>query len=228
MKAAFEAESLAWPGDLLTTSQGQKAWKTILGVWASKYNERAVLSCKKASLKHADLSMAVLCQPVVRARYAFVLHTINPQNNDDNEIYGELVCGLGEALVGNFAGRALAFKAAKNNLDHPTIVGYQSKSKGLFMEHDTLIFRSDSNGEDLEGFAGAGLYDSITMEEAKLKNVDYSTDTLITDEGMRQKMLSAIAKVALEIENLLGSAQDIEGAIAEDGALWIVQTRPQV
>jgi alpha-glucan,water dikinase len=228
MKAAFEAESLAWPGDLLTTSQGQKAWKTILGVWASKYNERAVLSCKKASLKHADLSMAVLCQPVVRARYAFVLHTINPQNNDDNEIYGELVCGLGEALVGNFAGRALAFKAAKNNLDHPTIVGYPSKSKGLFMEHDTLIFRSDSNGEDLEGFAGAGLYDSITMEEAKLKNVDYSTDTLITDEGMRQKMLSAIAKVALEIENLLGSAQDIEGAIAEDGAIWIVQTRPQV
>ena len=228
MKAAFEAESLAWPGDLLTTSQGQKAWKTILGVWASKYNERAVLSCKKASLKHADLSMAVLCQPVVRARYAFVLHTVNPQNNDDNEIYGELVCGLGEALVGNFAGRALAFKAAKNNLDHPTIVGYPSKSKGLFMEHDTLIFRSDSNGEDLEGFAGAGLYDSITMEEAKLKNVDYSTDTLITDEGMRQKMLSAIAKVALEIENLLGSAQDIEGAIAEDGTLWIVQTRPQV
>jgi len=66
------------------------------------------------------------------------------------------------------------------------------------------------------------------MEEAKLKNVDYSTDTLITDEGMRQKMLSAIAKVALEIENLLGSAQDIEGAIAEDGTLWIVQTRPQV
>ena len=228
MKAAFEAESLAWPGDLLTTSQGQKAWQTILGVWASKYNERAVLSCKKASLKHADLSMAVLCQPVVRARYAFVLHTVNPQNNDDNEIYGELVCGLGEALVGNFAGRALAFKAAKNNLDNPTIVGYPSKSKGLFMEQDTLIFRSDSNGEDLEGFAGAGLYDSITMEEAKLKNVDYSTDTLITDEGMRQKMLSAIAKVALEIENLLGSAQDIEGAIAEDGTLWIVQTRPQV
>jgi len=228
LKAAFEEESLAWPGDLSTTAQGQKAWKTILGVWASKYNERAVLSCKKASLKHADLSMAVLCQPVVRARYAFVLHTVNPQNNDKNEIYGELVCGLGEALVGNFAGRALAFKTAKNNLDKPTVVGYPSKSKGLFMEQDTLIFRSDSNGEDLEGFAGAGLYDSITMEEAKLKNVDYSTDTLITDEGMRQKMLAAISKVALEIEKLLGSAQDIEGCIAEDGTLWIVQTRPQV
>lgn len=41
---------------------------------------------------------------------------------------------------------------------------------------DSLIFRSDSNGEDLEGYAGAGLYDSITMDETKLKKVDYGTD----------------------------------------------------
>ena len=96
------------------------------------------------------------------------------------------------------------------------------------METDTLIFRSDSNGEDLEGFAGAGLYDSITMEEATLKNVDYSTDNIITDDSKRERLLSTISKVALEIETLLGSAQDIEGAIAEDGTLWVVQTRPQV
>jgi alpha-glucan,water dikinase len=228
LKVAFEAESLGWPGDLVTSAQGQKAWKTILGVWASKYNERAVLSCKKAGLNHADLSMAVLCQPVVRARYAFVLHTVNPQNNDKSEIYGELVCGLGEALVGNFSGRALSFKTSKSNLDNPTVVGFPSKSKGLFMEQDSLIFRSDSNGEDLEGFAGAGLYDSITMEEATLKNVDYSTDSLITDETKRQKLLATISKVALEIETLCGSPQDIEGAISEDGQLYIVQTRPQV
>jgi len=96
------------------------------------------------------------------------------------------------------------------------------------MEKDSLIFRSDSNGEDLEGFAGAGLYDSITMEKATLKNVDYSADNLITDEGKRQKLLSTISKVALEIETLCGSPQDIEGAISDDGQLWIVQTRPQV
>ena len=228
LEAAFKAESLSWPGDLLTSEKGRKAWKTILGVWASKYNERAVLSCRKASLNHADLSMAVLCQPVVRARYAFVLHTVNPQSNNKDEIYGELVCGLGETLVGNFSGRALSFKASKKDLDNPSVVGFPSKSKGLFMEEDTLIFRSDSNGEDLEGFAGAGLYDSITMEEATLKNVDYSSDNLMTDESKRRKMLSLIAKVALEIENLCGSPQDIEGAISEDGSIYIVQTRPQV
>jgi len=228
LETAFNAESLSWPGDLLTSEKGRKAWKTILGVWASKYNERAVLSCRKASLNHADLSMAVLCQPVVRARYAFVLHTVNPQSNNKDEIYGELVCGLGETLVGNFSGRALSFKASKKDLDNPSVVGFPSKSKGLFMEEDTLIFRSDSNGEDLEGFAGAGLYDSITMEDATLKNVDYSSDNLMTDESKRRKMLSLIAKVALEIENLCGSPQDIEGAISEDGNIYIVQTRPQV
>ena len=34
-------------------------------------------------------------------------------------------------------------------------------TQGLFLAEDSLIFRSDSNGEDLEGFAGAGLYDSV-------------------------------------------------------------------
>jgi hypothetical protein len=43
---------------------------------------------------------------VVQSRYAFVLHTTNPQTNDADEIYGEVVCGMGEALVGNFAAGA--------------------------------------------------------------------------------------------------------------------------
>lgn len=34
---------------------------------------------------------------------------------------------------------------------------------------DSLIFRSDSNGEDLEGYAGAGLYESITMDTTQVR-----------------------------------------------------------
>ena len=49
---------------------------------------------QKAGLNHDDLNMAVLCQPVVNAKYAFVLHTVHPQTNDQTEIYGELVCGM--------------------------------------------------------------------------------------------------------------------------------------
>lgn len=35
-------------------------------------------SLHKAGLQHAHLQMAVLCQPVIPAQYAFVAHTTNP------------------------------------------------------------------------------------------------------------------------------------------------------
>lgn len=54
---------------------------------------------------------------------------------------------------------------------------YPSKSDGMFVP-ESLIFRSDSNGEDLEGYAGAGLYDSITMDRTELRKVDYASDRL--------------------------------------------------
>lgn len=43
-------------------------------------------------------------------------------------------------------------------LQYFQILGYPSKPIGLFIRQ-SIIFRSDSNGEDLEGYAGAGLYD---------------------------------------------------------------------
>ena len=38
------------------------------GVWASMYNERAMLSMKKVGIDFRDIRMAVLCQRVVQAR----------------------------------------------------------------------------------------------------------------------------------------------------------------
>jgi alpha-glucan,water dikinase len=85
-------------------------------VWASKWNERAFFSCRKARINHDDLSMAVLCQQVIRADYAYVIHTTNPSSGDENEIYAEVVRGLGETLVGAYSGRALSFAAKKGDL----------------------------------------------------------------------------------------------------------------
>ena len=53
-------------------------WHAIKAVWASKWNSRAVASLRKAGLQHDHLQMAVLCQPVIPAKYAFVAHTTNP------------------------------------------------------------------------------------------------------------------------------------------------------
>jgi alpha-glucan,water dikinase len=89
-----------------------------------------------------------------------------------------------------------------------------------------VIFRSDSNGEDLAGYAGAGLYDSILAEPARETLVDYSQERLVWDDGFRQKLLRQIAELGIEVERILGSPQDIEGAMAKE-QLYLVQTRPQ-
>lgn len=73
-------------------------------------------------LNFDDVRMAVLVQQVVPARYAFVIHTVNPSNNDASEVFCELVKGLGESLVsGMVPGAALAFKARKDRLDEPQV-----------------------------------------------------------------------------------------------------------
>ncbi len=90
-----------------------------------------------------------------------------------------------------------------------------------------VIFRSDSNGEDLEGFAGAGLYDSFLAEEPEHRLLDYRGEKLVWDQSFRDDLLRSIARVGLEVERVLGSPQDVEGAVA-GGKFHVVQTRPQV
>lgn len=50
----------------------------------------------------------------------------------------------------------------------------------------------------------------------------------LQDAKYRQSILSEICKVGAAIEAALGSAQDIEGVVAPDNTITVVQTRPQV
>ncbi len=75
------------------------ALEALRGVWASKYNDRAYYSLRKAGLDFDSVRMAVLVQRVVPAQYAFVIHTRNPSNNDEREVFCELVKGLGESVA---------------------------------------------------------------------------------------------------------------------------------
>ncbi|GAB4829230.1 hypothetical protein Ancab_018896 [Ancistrocladus abbreviatus] len=225
LKRKMQSSRMAWPGDE-SEKQWEKAWMAIKKVWASKWNERAYFSTRKLGLDHDYLCMAVLVQEVISADYAFVIHTINPSSRDSAEIYAEVVKGLGETLVGAYPGRALSFVCKKNDLSSPKVLGYPSKPIGLYIKR-SIIFRSDSNGEDLEGYAGAGLYDSVPMDEEENVVLDYSTDPLIMDGNFRQSILSSIARAGSAIEELYGCPQDIEGVV-KDGKIYVVQTRPQM
>ncbi|KAF2926925.1 alpha-glucan water dikinase, chloroplastic [Oryza sativa Japonica Group] len=225
LKEKMLGSGMPWPGDE-GDQRWEQAWMAIKKVWASKWNERAYFSTRKVKLDHDYLSMAVLVQEIVNADYAFVIHTTNPSSGDSSEIYAEVVKGLGETLVGAYPGRAMSFVCKKNDLDSPKVLGFPSKPIGLFIKR-SIIFRSDSNGEDLEGYAGAGLYDSVPMDEEDEVILDYTTDPLITDQGFQKSILSSIARAGHAIEELYGSPQDVEGAVKE-GKLYVVQTRPQM
>src|SRR5262249_9194500 len=75
VEAARKA-GVAWPDNW------DAAWRAIKRVWASKWNERAVLSRQRMGIDHADLFMSVLIQPVVESDYAFVIHTANPSTGN--------------------------------------------------------------------------------------------------------------------------------------------------
>jgi alpha-glucan,water dikinase len=218
LRDALATAGLAWPDDWDT------AWSRIKQVWASKWTERAFLSREHVGLPHDSLFMAVLIQQVVPAEYAFVIHTVNPSNGNRDELFGEVVLGLGETLVGNYPGRALSFVSNKTT-GQQTLLSFPGKSIGLYGEG--LIFRSDSNGEDLAGYAGAGLYESVLLHPPRTLELDYSHQPLVWDESFRQHLLARIAQIGIEIERACGSPQDIEGAVAGD-EYYVVQTRPQV
>lgn len=205
-------------------------WQRALkGVWASKWTDRAVSSRQQCGVKDDAVFMAVLAQPLIDAKYAFVIHTRSPLTGAKaDEQLVELCVGLGESLVSNSPGRALS--ASVGPTDDPVVHTYPSKPDGVFApEGGTHIFRSDSNGEDLEGFAGAGLYDSITVVECLHRPVCYASEPLLFDSNVRNTLLRKLFDLGRMVEaNFDGQPQDIEGVVCKDGSLVVTQSRPQV
>ena len=196
----------------------------IKQVWASQWNDRAYFSRQARGFSHDAVQMAVLIQEVVEAEYAFVLHTVNPLNSNRDELYAEVVRGLGETLVGNFPGRAMSFIFGKAS-QRAVVLAYPGKNLGLF--GGGLIFRSDSNAEDLAGYAGAGLYDSVLLQPPREETLDYTGDQLVWDETFRAEFAGKIAQLSSAVEGAFNGPQDIEGAFV-GGKFFVVQSRPQV
>eukprot|EP00775_Hariotina_reticulata_P004810 gene4810-5058_t len=203
-------------------------WAAVCGVWASKWNHRAWLSRRSAGLPEEQLAVSVLLQQVLPAEYAFVLHTASPFSGARGEMYGELVCGLGETLVGNHPGRPLAFSDRPDGTDLQ-LLALPSKRLGLFTaEQGTLIARSDTNGEDLAGYAGAGLYDSIPVVPLEARCPDYAREPLLWESAFRQQLLDGLVELGYAVESAFdGQPQDIEG-VWIDGRFAVVQSRPQI
>ncbi|EFJ04729.1 hypothetical protein SELMODRAFT_432145 [Selaginella moellendorffii] len=202
----------------------EKAWQAICQVWSSKWTDRAWLSRRAHGIPDEALFMGCLIQKVIATDYAFVIHTMHPIAKDPELMFCEhisklqIVPGLGEVLVGNHKGSAFSFTVPKSNLEgadqlawlitclnlstfvEARILSLPSKRVGLFAAEGTVIARSDSNGEDLEGFSGAGLYDSVTVDVSKEVVLDYSEERLIWDHAFRGQLLKAVCQVGINVE----------------------------
>ena len=200
------------------------AFKAIKSVWASKFNERAYIATSKVGITIKDIRMAVLCQKIIPAEYAYVIHTKNPSTNNPDEVFAEVCVGMGEALVGAYEGQSLSFAYNKKSNSYD-IKSFPNKS--ISLKNSGFIFRSDSNTEDLEGFSGAGLFDSVPMVEDHEYEVCYKNEKLLNDGKFRDNLIRKISELGIGVEKMYGIPQDIEG-VFYDNNFYIVQTRPQV
>ena len=202
----------------------ESAFTSIKTVWASKFNERVFIATNKIGIDLEQIKMSVLIQKIIPAEYAYVIHTKNPTNNSNKEIFAEVVSGMGETLVGAYEGQSFSFIFNKENKNYE-IKSYPNKS--IALKNSGFIFRSDSNMEDLEGFSGAGLFDSVPMIENKEIEMSYSGDKLFKDKKFVDNLVNKIGEIGIGIEKLYGFEQDIEG-VYYNGDFYVVQTRPQV
>jgi Pyruvate phosphate dikinase, AMP/ATP-binding domain len=92
-----------------------------------------------------------------------------------------------------------------------------------------LIARSAADTEDLEGWAAAGVFDSFATRGTEHAPAACSAVAAGGASAWREAGLGMlrIALAALEVEALLGGEQDVEGAVAWDGSVHVVQARPQ-
>ncbi len=168
--------------------------------------------------------MSILCQKIIPAEYSFVIHTKNPLTNNKNQLFAEVVYGMGETLVGAYEGQSFSFVYYKDKNNYE-IKSYPNKS--ISLKNSGFIFRSDSNMEDLEGFSGAGLFDSVPMVDDKEIEMSYADNQLFHDKNFVNNIINKISLLGIGVEKLYNVEQDIEG-VYYNGEFYIVQTRPQV
>ena len=201
-----------------------KSFNSIKKVWSSKYNERVYLSLSKLGISIKEIKMSILCQKIIPAEFSFVIHTKNPITNNSNELFSEIVIGMGETLVGAYEGQSFSFIYYKKEKKFD-IKSYPNKSFSL--KNSGFIFRSDSNIEDLENFSGAGLFDSVCLIEDKIENIFYCDNLLFNNKNFVNEIMEKISLLGIGVEKLCQCEQDIEGVYFNND-FYIVQTRPQV
>jgi phosphoglucan,water dikinase len=171
----------------------------IRQVWASLWTRRAVTSRHQAGIPQAQAHMAVLIQQMLAPDFSFILHTVNPANQNRRETCAEIVVGLGETLASATEG------------GNPYRLVCEKPSGAVA----TLAFANFSHALRPEPAGGL-----------RRERVDYSGVSLSLEPGTRATLGHRLAALAQCVETAFQSPQDIEGIVKGD-EICLVQSRPQ-
>jgi len=176
--------------------------KAVAEVWASLYTRRAVLSRRSAGVAQEQAVMAVLVQELLAPEMSFVLHTAHPLSRDPDLLVAEIAVGLGETLASGVRGTPWRLEVNKKTGEVKTLA--------------------------LANMSEAMVVDERAEADGKLVRVqvDYSSQPLSISPFARATFAKCLAAIGTLLEEELGCAQDVEGAVV-DSDIFIVQSRPQ-
>eukprot|EP00347_Sterkiella_histriomuscorum_P002420 403368223 len=192
----------------ITLGDREQLINSITDVWLSLFTERAIISRKQYNIPSSQAQMSVLIQQQIHSDFSFIIHTQNPMNNNQNEIYIEVAVGLGETL------------ASANQQGTPYRLCFNKTTQ----EAHILSFANYS----------MGLFAQKGQKEAEERLVDYGTIQYSQDPQTLIQLGKQLGQVGQAIESSYGGhAQDIEGAIVYEGQtktpkIYVVQTRNQI
>ena len=179
----------------------------ISKVWASLFNSRAIINRKKLNIETKEAKMSVIIMQMTEPVFSYVIHTINPVNKNENEIYIELAIGLGETL------------AQSNQKGAPYRLIYNRKEDKL-----NILNLSSYNYE-------------LEKKTNKVKIIEYRKQDLNINEDFINNVGKTLGKIGIAIEENVSNDnfkiyQDIEGNYVKIGNelnyYFIVQTRPEI
>ena len=165
--------------------------------WSSLYTPQNLFYILSKGYDINTIGMAVIVQKMIQAEVSGILFTINPIDNNKNDMNIECILGLGEALVtGQLNPDTYILKKENGEIEEKRIV-----------PQEWMLVRKGrvKKGED---------------PNIKVK----ISDVWKVRQKLESKYISKLYKLGLKVEEYFKNPQEIEWTY-EGGRIWIVQSR---
>ncbi len=169
--------------------------------WSSLWTPRAIYYRQEKNFDHLEVALSVVVQQMVQGKKSGVIFTVNPLTERQDQLLINSSWGLGEAVV-----------------------------SGLVTPDDYVIDKN--SGEIIEQKISRKIKMIVEKSGDRtgteiVRTASYLGEEAVASPSLNEEELAALLEQAQLIEQLYGSPQDIEWAIAgQDDQVYILQSRP--